>query len=169
MSSVFLERPDEWMAENAYAVLLPSYYEASPGHSLVVPKRVVPSIFDLTGEETTDLWIMIKLGVEMLKEKHKPDGFNVGVNCGEAAGQTVMHAHVHIIPRYVGDVPDPRGGVRLCVPDKGNYLASPEGKTKLTKGQLADTLSRHEMEVVQGGEWRPVAEHVLELIKIGLL
>jgi diadenosine tetraphosphate (Ap4A) HIT family hydrolase len=122
MSSVFLERPEEWTASNGFAFLLPSYFEASPGHSLVVPRRVVPTIFDLSNLEMEQMWTLVKFGRAKIQKELQPDGFNIGVNCGEAAGQTVMHAHIHIIPRYVGDVPDPRGGVRLCIPEKGNYL-----------------------------------------------
>ncbi len=96
-------------------------FPVAEGHSLVVPKRHVASPFDLPDEEQAALWHLVALVRTGLMEWLKPDGFNVGVNDGLAAGQTVMHAHIHIIPRRRGDVPDPRGGVRWVVPSKAVY------------------------------------------------
>jgi diadenosine tetraphosphate (Ap4A) HIT family hydrolase len=96
-------------------------YPVSPGHTLVIPKRHVESVFDVTPAE----WSAIKLALDKAKAKldaeHQPDGYNVGVNVGEHAGQTVMHVHVHLIPRYKGDMDNPRGGVRHIIPNKGYY------------------------------------------------
>jgi diadenosine tetraphosphate (Ap4A) HIT family hydrolase len=75
----------------------------------------------MTTEEYADAFDLIRRVKDVLQERFKPQGFNVGVNCGEVAGQTVLHAHIHLIPRYIGDVPSPRGGVRNIIPDKGNY------------------------------------------------
>jgi diadenosine tetraphosphate (Ap4A) HIT family hydrolase len=75
----------------------------------------------LSDEEYTDVFDLMKWVKDLVQEKFTPQGMNVGVNCGEAAGQTVFHAHIHIIPRYTGDVPNPRGGVRNIIPGKGNY------------------------------------------------
>ncbi|MFM8325936.1 MAG: HIT domain-containing protein, partial [Pirellulaceae bacterium] len=99
-------------------------FPVSPGHALVVTKRVVPTWFDATIEEQHALMELVNQVKRLLEERcsPRPDGFNVGFNCGEAAGQTVMHLHLHVIPRYHGDLPDPRGGVRHVIPDKGNYL-----------------------------------------------
>jgi diadenosine tetraphosphate (Ap4A) HIT family hydrolase len=75
----------------------------------------------MTDPEYTDAFDLVRRVKDLLQEKFEPQGFNIGVNCGEAAGQTVFHAHIHIIPRYAGDVPIARGGVRNIIPDKGNY------------------------------------------------
>jgi diadenosine tetraphosphate (Ap4A) HIT family hydrolase len=75
----------------------------------------------MTAEEYIDAFSLVRQLKQMLQAQFKPQGFNVGVNCGDAAGQTVFHAHIHVIPRYTGDVPNPRGGVRNIIPGKGNY------------------------------------------------
>jgi diadenosine tetraphosphate (Ap4A) HIT family hydrolase len=87
----------------------------------VVPRRHVASYFDVTPEERQALWDMVERARKWLREKHHPDGFNLGVNVGESAGQTVMHLHIHVIPRYQGDMEDPRGGVRGVIPGKQQY------------------------------------------------
>jgi diadenosine tetraphosphate (Ap4A) HIT family hydrolase len=91
------------------------------GHVLVLPKRHVESIFELDQKELIALWELVVEAREMLEEKYHNDGFNIGVNDGQAAGQTVMHAHVHLIPRRRGDVEDPRGGVRWVIPERAEY------------------------------------------------
>jgi len=98
-------------------------YPASPGHALLVPRRHVADWFAASAAEQQALLEAIPVARDaILARGHSPDGFNIGVNVGYAAGQTVMHVHLHVIPRYTGDVPDPTGGVRLAIPDKGNYL-----------------------------------------------
>lgn len=96
-------------------------YPVSPGHLLVVPYRHVSDYFDTTAEEKAAIIEMIDHARDWLRKEYSPDGFNIGLNCGTAAGQTVMHAHVHLIPRYVGDMDDPRGGVRGVIPGKQKY------------------------------------------------
>lgn len=96
-------------------------YPVSEGHTLLIPKRHAETYFDLTEFEMLSLHIAIKNVKNKLDEKYHPDGYNIGMNCGTAAGQTVMHCHVHIIPRYNGDVENPRGGVRGVIPSKQNY------------------------------------------------
>jgi diadenosine tetraphosphate (Ap4A) HIT family hydrolase len=92
-----------------------------PGHTLIIPRRHVGSVFDLTHEELLDLHaLVVKARERLLKDLH-PDAFNIGLNDGPAAGQTVPHAHIHLIPRKTGDVPDPRGGVRWIIPAKAKY------------------------------------------------
>jgi superfamily II DNA or RNA helicase/diadenosine tetraphosphate (Ap4A) HIT family hydrolase/HKD family nuclease/SOS-response transcriptional repressor LexA len=115
---------EEWLADNQLAFAFFDRFPVSPGHALVVTKRVVPTWFDATIEEQHALMELVNLVKQLLEERcsPRPDGFNVGFNCGEAAGQTVMHLHIHVIPRYHGDLPDPRGGVRHVIPEKGNYL-----------------------------------------------
>ena len=92
-----------------------------PGHTLVVPRRHVASIFELTEEEWGAVWSMVGVVRRELADEEVPDGFNIGVNDGTAAGQTIAHAHVHVIPRRTGDVEDPRGGVRWVIPAKVRY------------------------------------------------
>lgn len=125
--SPFLERPStEWVASNSLAFAIRDAFPVSPGHTLVIPRRLVGSWFDATADERTAL-------IDLVDEVRRrldasglpPQGYNIGVNVGEAAGQTVAHLHVHVIPRYAGDVADPRGGVRHVIPGKGNYLAEP--------------------------------------------
>lgn len=93
----------------------------SPGHTLVIPRRHVASLSDLTAEEAGAIWSLLAGARSVLDSEFRPDGYNVGVNDGRAAGQTVMHLHVHLIPRYEGDRADPRGGVRWIFPDKADY------------------------------------------------
>ncbi len=96
-------------------------FPVSPGHTLLIPRRHVASLFGLTMVEWVELGqTLVRARAALLDEFH-PDGFNIGINDGPAAGQTVSHLHVHLIPRYRGDQPDPRGGVRWIFPDKARY------------------------------------------------
>jgi diadenosine tetraphosphate (Ap4A) HIT family hydrolase len=95
-------------------------YPASPGHSVVIPKRHVASFFDLTPEEVNACMELIREERKLLDQEFSPDGYNIGVNIGPAAGQSIFHVHIHIIPRYKGDVENPQGGVRH-VTKKGHY------------------------------------------------
>jgi diadenosine tetraphosphate (Ap4A) HIT family hydrolase len=113
-------------AENDVALALPDAYPIAEGHTLVVPKRHVASIFDLSDEEQAALWKLVAQVRAKLWHDLACDGFNVGVNDGQAAGQTVPHAHVHVIPRRKGDSPDPRGGVRWIKPEKAKYWGEGE-------------------------------------------
>lgn len=96
-------------------------FPVSEGHLLIVPKRHVPDYFELTDEEKKDLWKLVEQAKAYLEEKHNPDGINIGFNSGTAAGQTIFHVHIHVIPRYTGDVEDPTGGIRNVIPGKGKY------------------------------------------------
>jgi diadenosine tetraphosphate (Ap4A) HIT family hydrolase len=122
VSSPFLDVPaSDHLAENDLAFAIPDGFPVSPGHTLVVPKRLIATWFDATAEEKAALFELVDIVKRELEERFHPDGFNVGFNAGEAAGQTVPHLHVHVIPRYHGDVPDPRGGVRWVMPTKAAY------------------------------------------------
>lgn len=96
-------------------------FPISPGHALVVPRQHVACFFDLPKEEQLAMWSLVAEVRADLQKRHQPDGFNIGLNDGTAAGQTVLHAHIHIVPRYAGDVADPRGGVRWVIPAKADY------------------------------------------------
>ena len=102
-------------------------YPVSPGHALLIPRRHVATLFEANREEQMALLEALEAARAIIDERHRPDGYNIGVNHGAAAGQTIFHLHVHLIPRYLGDVADPRGGVRFVIPDKANYLHSNPG------------------------------------------
>ena len=104
---------------NAFAVY--DGYPISPGHALIIPKRHIASLFEATRTEREALFDLVDEVRQKVLLEHKPDGFNIGINDGAAAGQTVMHLHIHLIPRYAGDKPDPRGGVRWIFPNKAAY------------------------------------------------
>jgi diadenosine tetraphosphate (Ap4A) HIT family hydrolase len=125
MTSPFLERPaSEWIASNDLAFAIRDAYPVTSGHTLVVPRRLIPTWFEATAEERHAIFELVdEVKRQLDATDQPPDGYNIGINCGMAAGQTVMHLHVHVIPRYSGDVADPTGGVRHVIPDKGNYLA----------------------------------------------
>jgi len=106
--------PREVLLENALAYVRTDNNSLSRGHVLVIPKRHVASFFDMTTEEQTAVLALLNKAKSSIQEQHAPDGYNIGVNIGKAGGQARMHVHVHLIPRYAGDVPDPRGGIR-CV------------------------------------------------------
>jgi diadenosine tetraphosphate (Ap4A) HIT family hydrolase len=112
---------EKLVVENELAQAVLDTYPVSPGHTLIVPRRHAATIWDLSDEEYGACFDLVRKSREILELRHKPDGFNVGVNCGVFAGQSVMHAHIHLIPRYRGDVPDPRGGIRNVVPHKAHY------------------------------------------------
>jgi diadenosine tetraphosphate (Ap4A) HIT family hydrolase len=96
-------------------------FPVSPGHLLVIPRRHIPTWFDATAEEQVALLQGIEMARQEILRRHQPDGFNIGINDGPAAGQTVPHLHIHLIPRYQGDLADPRGGVRWIIPEKADY------------------------------------------------
>jgi len=108
-------------AENDKAVALYDGYPLVEGHTLVVPREHVASLFDLDIDEQMVVWRLVANVRSALMARFNPDGFNIGLNDGEAAGQTVSHAHIHIIPRHTGDVLDPRGGIRWVLPEKARY------------------------------------------------
>lgn len=117
-------------------------FPVSPGHALLVPRRHVRDWWDATRQEQEQLVAALKVARQEILKAYRPDGFNIGWNVGAAAGQTVFHLHLHVIPRYEGDVPDPRGGVRHVIPARANYLAA---------GQVPAELP-HQRAVVRGGD-----------------
>ena len=122
MTSVFLELPrSTWVASNDLAFAIRDRYPVTKGHTLVVTRRLVATWFDATPDEQRALLSLVDDLKASLDRDLKPDGYNVGFNAGTAAGQTVPHLHVHVIPRYDGDMDDPRGGVRHVLPGRGNY------------------------------------------------
>ena len=113
--------PDRIVLENDYAVVIRDGFPVSEGHTLIIPKRHVSSWFETHAIEKAAILQAMDEAKEQIDKEYAPDGYNVGINDGEAAGQTVLHLHVHLIPRYRGDSADPRGGVRWIRPDKAKY------------------------------------------------
>ena len=111
----------EIIAENELAYAAFDIYAVSQGHCLIITKRHIESFFEATQEEVQALFSLVTEVKGILEQRYNPDGFNIGINVNDAAGQTVPHVHVHLIPRYKGDVENPRGGVRNVIPGKGNY------------------------------------------------
>lgn len=109
------------IVENELALAFYDSFPVSAGHVLIIPKRHVASFFELSSEEYKSIIELLNKCKKILDSKYQPDGYNVGVNIGEAAGQSVFHVHMHLIPRYKGDVPKPRGGVRGVIPSKQSY------------------------------------------------
>jgi diadenosine tetraphosphate (Ap4A) HIT family hydrolase len=109
--------------QSKVAVAFLDGFPVTQGHTLVIPKRHAVSLFELPDNEQAEVWKLVAQVRASLLAELRPDGFNIGLNDGTAAGQTVTHAHVHVIPRRHGDVPDPRGGVRWVVPAKAAYWA----------------------------------------------
>jgi diadenosine tetraphosphate (Ap4A) HIT family hydrolase len=141
--SPFLAVPvGDWLCSNEFAFAIFDGFPVSPGHVLVTTRRIVETWFDATDEEQAALMALVKEAKQLLdlRPSPKPDGYNVGFNSGAASGQTVPHVHIHVIPRYHGDMPDPRGGVRHVIPYKGNYLTGTKPQLEGARPQ-ALTLS----------------------------
>lgn len=111
----------ELIVESATAYSIFDKFPVSKGHALIIPKKHCADYFDLTFKEQSACVFMLNTVKQIIRTEFSPDGFNIGININEAAGQTVPHVHIHIIPRYKGDVPEPRGGVRGVIPEKRNY------------------------------------------------
>ena len=107
------------------AVVVRDAYPISPGHSLIIPKRHVESFFDLMESEQAELLRLLQSAKKSLDQELSPAGYNVGINDGAAAGQTIPHLHIHLVPRYTNDRADPRGGVRWIIPEKADYWSKP--------------------------------------------
>lgn len=120
-----LETGDPHLA-NDRAAAIPDAYPMSPGHMLVVSRRHQTSYFALSADEQGALWGLVREVREALDRVHQPAGYNLGINEGAAAGQTVPHVHIHVIPRYAGDVADPRGGIRWILGEKAAYWDWPD-------------------------------------------
>jgi diadenosine tetraphosphate (Ap4A) HIT family hydrolase len=116
-----LDTDRQVITESATAYAIYDKYPVSKGHALVIPKRHVANYFELSFKEQSACWLVVNRVKEILGEKYQPQGFNIGVNAGQAAGQTVSHVHIHLIPRYEGDVDTPDGGVRGVIPEMQQY------------------------------------------------
>ena len=117
----FLSKNTKIIHETEACIAFFDGYPVSPGHVLIIPKRHVASYFDLTDDEREAMNKMMLYVKAIIDEQFHPDGYNVGININKAAGQTVFHCHLHLIPRYNGDVKNPKGGVRVVIPNKQKY------------------------------------------------
>lgn len=113
--------PGRVLLRNGSAIALRDGYPVSTGHTLVIPQRHVASLFDTTPDERAAMFELLETARQQLATELDPAGYNIGINDGAAAGQTVGHLHLHLIPRYPGDRPDPRGGIRWVIPEKADY------------------------------------------------
>ena len=108
--------------KDEYFFIIQDSFPVSPGHLLIISNEVKTDYFELSPIEQSELHRCILKAKEIIETKHNPEGYNIGMNCGEFAGQTVMHFHCHVIPRYKGDMDDPSGGVRGVIPGKMRYI-----------------------------------------------
>ena len=120
-SDCFFCRKADLIHEGELTFISQDKYPVSPGHALIAPKRHVPNYFDCTKHEIIELWDSVNLAKQMIEKNHEPDSYNIGINVSKVAGQSVPHTHIHLIPRYEGDVVDPRGGVRSVIPERRTY------------------------------------------------
>jgi len=121
-SCPFCNNDDKKLLETKNAIVISDKFPVTKNHSLIIPKRHVESYFDLTPEEYADCMVLIKTSKKTLCELDETiSGFNIGVNDGDVAGQTVSHCHIHLIPRRKGDVSNPRGGIRNIIEGKGDW------------------------------------------------
>lgn len=113
--------PERILVANDHALRIRDGFPISPGHSLIIPRRHIGSFFETTEAERKALLALLDEAKQAAAAEFNPDGYNIGINDGPAAGQTVPHLHIHLIPRYTGDMADPRGGVRWVIPEKADY------------------------------------------------
>lgn len=119
---IFCQLPQEAIImENTHCIAFFDQHPVSKGHLLVIPKNHKENYFDLTPLELADLHVLLLKLKVYVDQKYAPDGYNIGFNCGATAGQSVFHCHCHLIPRYLGDHPHPKGGIRGVIPAKMNY------------------------------------------------
>jgi diadenosine tetraphosphate (Ap4A) HIT family hydrolase len=116
-----LVHKDRWIHETEFFFVIKDGFPVSPGHCLIISKNLKETFFDLSTNEREELFRLIDVVKEIIEKEHLPDAYNIGMNCGVAAGQSVMHFHCHLIPRYTGDMENPKGGIRYCIPSKGSY------------------------------------------------
>jgi len=118
---LFCELKTEKILENKTACAFFDKHPVSKGHLLIIPKKHRKDFFHLTEEERKDITLLVQAGKQLLASSYAPDGYNIGFNCGAAAGQTVFHCHCHLIPRYFGDTKEPKGGIRGVIPSHMAY------------------------------------------------
>ena len=121
-ASVFSNIPEsDWLHSSRHFFIVPDKYPVSSGHLLIISKQHRHDFFELSDDEKKELPELITTAKTLIEKEHNPTGYNIGINCGASAGQTVFHFHCHVIPRYDGDMDDPSGGVRHSIQGKGYY------------------------------------------------
>lgn len=158
-----LSRRVEIICETATCVAFYDGYPVSPGHALIIPKRHVASYFDLTNHEREAMNVVLQYVKQKVDERFHPDGYNVGINVNEAAGQSVFHVHMHLIPRYKGDVPNPKGGVRGVIPSKQSYDAN-EGLSSPALPERKKAYTIEEKRNEHGNAYIPWEEEADQLL-----
>lgn len=118
---IFCSPQDEIVMENELAYAIWDAFPVNPGHMLIIPKRHITTYFETTPEEREALDSILFSAKDLVARKYRPDGYNIGINHGQAAGQSIMHLHIHLIPRYFGDMDKPKGGIRGVIPHKRGY------------------------------------------------
>lgn len=121
MKNFNLIKTDKIIHKDEHFFIIEDRYPVSKGHLLIISNRIIDNYFSLSNKEKTSLIYTIEIAKTIIETKHKPDGYNIGMNCGKVAGQTIFHFHCHIIPRYEGDLKSPEGGVRGVIPSKMKY------------------------------------------------
>lgn len=116
-----LDQDREIIAENDLAIAFYDTFPVNPGHTLIIPKRHVANYFDLTDGEIVAMQSLLKQVKQIIEQRYSPDGYNIGVNVNMAGGQSIFHVHMYLIPRFFGDVENPKGGVRGVIPSKQKY------------------------------------------------
>ena len=122
MTCIFCSLSDNKIVFSNNSVnIIEDQYPVNPGHMLIILKRHIPDWWGITKQEQVDIIEAINKAKMIIESKHSPAGYNIGINNGVAAGQTIMHLHIHLIPRYIGDMDKPEGGVRHVIPSRGKY------------------------------------------------
>lgn len=168
--SPFLDVPSsEWLAANRSAFAIADRFPVSNGHALVITRRLIATWWEATLEEQADMLALVDVVRRQLDERHRPDGYNIGINVGDAAGQTVPHLLVHVIPRYDGDVPDPRGGVRHIISGKSNYRAPAASSELLLADGTTEPLGPSLLRLLRDPEFDRVDLVVSFVMRSGLI
>lgn len=118
---IFCDLKNRTLLENTHGILIEDKFPVSQGHCLIISKRHISSFFECEPAEYKSLLELIQQGKMLLDKKYCPDGYNIGINDNITAGQTIAHLHIHLIPRYIGDIDDPKGGIRWTIPNKAKY------------------------------------------------
>ena len=140
-----LDPTREIISESTLTFAIYDKYPVNTGHTLIIPRRHCSSYFELTDEEQISCWQMVNELKTVLTKKYNPDGFNIGININQAAGQTIPHVHIHLIPRFKGDIPEPEGGVRGVIPEKRMYRFNIDQKEEIIHVCFLQTTMRKQI------------------------
>lgn len=116
-----IKKIDKIICESEHVIAFLDLYPVTPGHTLIIPKEHVINYFDISPALQNEMWNLVNRCKEILDNTYHPNGYNIGININKSAGQTILHTHIHLIPRYSGDTQDPKGGVRGVIAEKQKY------------------------------------------------